>query len=114
MFFDPFFSWFGPLFFILVFGIIITILISNLNQWQKNNRSPQLTVPARVVTKRTETYGGAGDSSASTDYYVTFEVESGDRIELKLRGTEYGMLAENDIGRLTFQGTRYLSFERQT
>ena len=27
-------------------------------------------------------------------------------------GLEYGMLAEGDAGRLTFQGTRYLSFER--
>ena len=27
-------------------------------------------------------------------------------------GTEYGMLSEGDTGRLTFQGTRYLSFER--
>lgn len=27
-------------------------------------------------------------------------------------GREYGMLAEGDIGKLTFQGTRYLSFER--
>jgi len=43
---------------------------------------------------------------------VTFLVESGDRIELCVSGTEYGMLVEGDTGRLTFQGTRYLSFER--
>jgi len=35
-----------------------------------------------------------------------------DRIELCVSGTEYGMLVEGDTGRLTFQGTRYLSFER--
>ena len=45
-------------------------------------------------------------------YFVTFEVESGDRMELKMHGSEYGLLAEGDFGRLTFQGTRYLSFER--
>ena len=38
---------------------------------------------------------------------------SGDRMELRLSGAEYGMLAEGDRGRLTFQGTRYLSFERE-
>ncbi|MBS7238901.1 MAG: DUF2500 family protein, partial [Acetatifactor sp.] len=27
-------------------------------------------------------------------------------------GEEYGMLAEGDCGKLSFQGTRYLSFER--
>ena len=47
-----------------------------------------------------------------TRYYATFEVESGSRIELAVRGEEYGMLAEGDRGRLTFQGTRYQGFER--
>ena len=48
----------------------------------------------------------------STRYHVTFEVESGDRMELSLSGHEFGMLVEGDTGRLSFQGTRYLSFER--
>ena len=51
-------------------------------------------------------------STSSTSYYVTFQVESGDRMELCVDGTEYGMLAEGDCGKLTFQGTRYLGFER--
>lgn len=33
-------------------------------------------------------------------------------MELGVSGSEYGMLAEGDSGKLTFQGTRYLSFER--
>jgi len=45
-------------------------------------------------------------------YYATFQVASGDRIELKISGKEYGILAEGDIGDLTFQGTRYKGFER--
>ena len=51
-------------------------------------------------------------TSRSTSYYVTFEVESGDRLELRISGSEYGLLAEGDFGMLTFQGTRYLSFDR--
>ena len=34
-------------------------------------------------------------------------------MELPVTGPEYGMLAEGDRGRLTFQGTRYLGFERR-
>lgn len=49
---------------------------------------------------------------SSTRYYATFQVESGDRMELAVSGPEYGMLAEGDRGTLTFQGTRYLGFER--
>ena len=51
-------------------------------------------------------------SHSHTNYYVTFEVESGDRMELELQGHEYGLLVEGDKGKLTFQGTRYLGFER--
>ena len=43
---------------------------------------------------------------------VTFEVESGDRIEFHITGLQYGKLKEGDTGVLSFQGTRYLSFER--
>ena len=28
-------------------------------------------------------------------------------------GSDYGMLVEGDIGKLSFQGTRYLGFERR-
>ena len=116
---DPFgdfmFS-FGPIFmviFVIIFiGIILFAIISGIGEWNKNNNSPKLTVPAEVITKRSKTSGGSGDSSASTRYYITFQVESGDRIEFPLAGSEYGMLAEGDLGMLTFQGTRYHEFKR--
>lgn len=104
----PFFA----LFFLLVAGLIIFSIIKSGSQWNKNNNSPKLSVPAQVVTKRSHTWGGSGDSSASTSYFVTFQVESGDRMELQLSGKESGMIAEDDVGILTFQGTRFLSFER--
>ena len=53
-------------------------------------------------------------STTTTSYHVTFEFDSGDRSEFSLSGSQYGMLAEADIGILTFQGTRYLGFERVT
>lgn len=46
-------------------------------------------------------------------YYVTFQVESGDRREFRVTGSEYEMLSEGDKGKLTFQGTRYLGVERK-
>lgn len=50
--------------------------------------------------------------TTSTRYFATFQVESGDRMELQMNGQDYGMLVEGDRGRLTFQGTRYLDFQR--
>lgn len=103
--------------FFLVFGIIIFSYIKGISQWNKNNNSPRLTVNAVVMTKRSSYHHyTAGTENihthSTTYYYVTFQVESGDRMELNMSGAEYGMLAEGDRGKLTFQGTRYLSFER--
>ena len=107
------------LMFLLVFGMILVSIISGVRQWNQNNHSPRLTVGALVVAKRTSVShhhhhdaNGMGHTTHSTSYYATFQVESGDRMELSLGGREYGMLAEGDRGYLTFQGTRYLGFER--
>jgi hypothetical protein len=107
--------------FVLVFGTIIVRSVQGAKQWKRNNDSPVLTVDATVVTKRSDVqyyhHGTGADhmdhmSSSNTYYFVTFEVASGDRMEFKIRDTEYGMLAEKDVGKLTFQGSRYLGFER--
>ncbi len=102
--------------FFLILGITLFTLIKGIAQWGKNNRSPRLTVEAVVVAKRTNVSRRAGGVNrmhhTSTTYYVTFQVESGDRMELYMSGSEYGMLIEGDRGRLSFQGTRYLGFQR--
>ena len=123
--FDAGVGLFGIMFtlvFILVFGMFIVIAVKGISQWNKNNHSPRLTVPATIVAKRTNVshhhhhnHGGTGmhHTSHSTTYYVTFQVESGDRMELHMTGQEFGLLIEGDRGNLTFQGTRYLGFERK-
>lgn len=114
------------LMFFIVFFLIIAIFIVNIarsvGRWNRNNNSPRLTVDASVVSKRTDVsyhqHANTGDMAGShgyhtTMYYVTFQVDSGDRIELNLNGNEYGMLIEGDRGKLSFQGTRYLGFMRE-
>lgn len=114
------FSAFKLMFFVVFFIIVATIvanLCRGLKEWGRNNNSPVLHVFATVVTKREEVlrHHNAGDmamSHSSTRYYVTFEVESGDRMEFLVDGRWYGMLVERDFGTLKFQGTRFLDFER--
>lgn len=102
------------LMFVFIFSSFIVIGIRNLITWNKNNHSPQLVVDAWVVTKTTDVSHHANNnmSHSSTSFYATFEVESGDRIEFALSRENYGMLAEGDQGKLTFQGSRYINFER--
>ena len=101
-----------PVMFVLVFGIIIVTMVRGVGEWNKNNQSPKLTVPVTVVAKRSDVHRGTETMHTFTSYYVTFQVESGDRMEFEVSDMEYGMLAEGDRGMLTFQGTRYLSFQR--
>ena len=115
------FQFMFSLVFILVIGVFVVTAVKGISQWNKNNHSPRLTVPATVIAKRTNVSHhhhhnhagtGMGHTTHSTSYYVTFQVESGDRMELHLAGQEFGLLVEGDQGKLTFQGTRYLGFER--
>ena len=98
-----------PIFIAIIFIIIIYNIISSGVKGIKNNNSPLLTVPAEVVSKRIHVRG----EHSHTTFYATFEVQSGDRMELSVDGTEYGLLVEQDLGLLSFKGTRYISFERQ-
>lgn len=120
---------------LFTFGIIIAVIVMLIKSFKKNNNSPRLTVMATIVAKRAvisqshhghthrtnnvndfnrygNTYFHDCDTSTSTFYYVTFQVDSGDRMELCVPTYEYGLLIEGDRGRLSFQGTRYISFER--
>ena len=103
--------------FLMFTVVFIVILVKIIGQWHNNNQSPRLTVPAVVVAKRGHTThhhdaGNLSHSHSSTTYYVTFQFESGDRLELHVPHNQFGYLVEGDRGVLTFQGTRFLGFER--
>ena len=110
--------------FVVVFMFIAFAFMQVISTWNKNNHSPRLAVPAVVVAKREkitqQQHAHAGDmggahgfhTTTNTTYYVTFQVESGDRMEFEVDGSDYGLLVQGDIGKLSFQGTRYLGFER--
>jgi hypothetical protein len=104
--------------FILVFGLFVFMAFKGVKTWNHNNAQPVLTVWAKIVAKRTNVSSSIHNDndmqhhSSSTTYYVTFEVESGDRMEFAVMGSEFGILVEGDEGKLTFQGTRYKGFVR--
>ena len=110
---------------IVLFGALLAGAIGRgLWVWIRNNHAPVQTVEARVAAKRMKVSGyghtmtgnnaamNTLGSSTHTRYFATFEMEDGKRLELGVKDSEYGMLAESDRGRLSFQGTRYLGFER--
>jgi len=108
------------LFFVFIIASIgfITVMFGSLQQWTYNNL-PILTVDAKVVSKRIKTFQdtqGFGEMIPSynyaTFYYVTFELEDGSKLEFSITSVEYENMMEGDFGRLSYQESKYLTFEK--
>ena len=94
-------------------GLMIFIIVRSVSEQKKNDSQPKLTVPATVLSKRTDLYRRRSMGMGSTVYFVTFQVQSGDRVELHLSGHEFGLLQEGDRGSLTFRGREFIGFTRE-
>lgn len=108
---------FVPIFMFIIFTIIIITLISRAIHYSVNKTKPQVPIRAKVVTKRTNVshHRHAGNnmhSSSHTTYYTTFELENGERMELRIPHNQFGMLVEGDQGILTIQGDMFIAFKR--
>lgn len=120
--FDDFMFSIVPVLVTVIFIVVISLFIINaikgIKQWSYNNSQPVLTVDVEIVSKRIDVSHHHHNNNnhvhhhSTTTYYVTFQVESGDRLEFQVPANEYGLIREGDKGKLKFQGTRYLGFER--
>ncbi|WP_227793575.1 DUF2500 domain-containing protein [Paenibacillus guangzhouensis] len=104
---------------IVIIGFVVVIIafivkaVGAAGKWSSNNATDPVTRPCKVVAKRSKVWGGSGDFSANTDYFITFEFEDRTRLELKIRNEQYGVIVEGDDGEVTYQGTRFKHFERK-
>ena len=101
---------------IMVFAFIFILCILAFSRVISNSgrdgNFARLTVPAVVLEKRTR-YSRNRNTMRNAVYYVTFEVDSGDRMVLNLSERDFGLLIEGDKGMLTFQGSKFCGFERR-
>ncbi|QAY65513.1 DUF2500 domain-containing protein [Paenibacillus protaetiae] len=109
----PVFIFFFVLIFVLVIGTIIFALVRGIGTWASNNAANVETQNCKVVSKRTEVRGDHDNFRANTNYYVTFELYNGTRVELPVSGPDFGVMVEGDYGTVTYQGTRFKQFTRQ-
>ena len=87
-------------------AIFVFIIVYAVKQKEKNDNAPRVTLEARVVDKRTV-------SHRHFYHYVAFELEDGQRTELRVSQSEFVSLAVADEGMLTLQGTRFISFDKK-
>ena len=55
--------------FVTIFILFASILLSHLGRKKKDDRSPRLTVPAQVISRRTEFRRNAGHDMPGFTYY---------------------------------------------
>lgn len=84
----------------LVYGIMRFVRRS-----EEKKQKPEETLAAKVAAKRV-------DTSAAPLYYALFALENGESLELRVPEEIYGLLAREDVGRLTFRGQEFVKFER--
>ena len=80
--------------FFLVMSVFIVTFARMIGEWIKNSTSPRLTVDATIVAKRDQMHrhtSSNGHSHRSYSYHITFQITSGDRLELRVPSHEYGL-----------------------
>lgn len=118
---------------VAIVATIIVGVVRSARQGMANNAAPEVTAQARIVDKRVQLSGGgtthsgptiSGDgtilnsgmstsSPVNEEHFVTFEQAGGERFELKVPSSDYGLLVVGDQGTVTMKGTRYLGFQRE-
>lgn len=103
----------------LAFGaVFVFIIVYAVKQKSKNDSAPRVTLEARVVDKRTVSHRHHNHHNSFSHrhyyHYVTFELQDGQRTELRVSLGEFESLAVADEGALTLQGTRFISFVKNS
>ena len=105
---------FFPIAFIIVFlfvlGVFIWAFLGAKKEKEQCADSPRLTVDAKAVAKTSKVTGGMKTRTACR---AAFEVGSGDILRLDVDESDFSSFDENDEGRVTFRGTKFISFEKK-
>lgn len=105
--------------FIAMFCIIVGLsLIIVVRQWWKNRHSPLIVTQATILDKHIEEHYIKSKRNAGIGYrtrkvliyYITFNLEGGEHIELRTNELVYSELQKGDYGKLTFKGSKYMGF----
>lgn len=100
-------------FYVLIILFVVTafllIMLYILFHPNRNDSQPILWDSAVVKEKHTQ----LENSPSFTCHNVTFELKNGNLKEFQVNLSNFDMLTKGDCGRLNFQGTRFLGFERE-
>lgn len=109
---------------VAVIGLIGWIAVQYIRakrRWQQQAETPPQTCPAQVAAKQAVQGSRTVLSAVSptsfdreqvTDHTVTFRLESGEERTFSVEEPVFRLVAVGDQGVLSFQGDRFLGFDR--
>ena len=113
---DNFLIWFSAALLVMVILSVLFKAVRKNNQRQKDELCPVITKKARVVRRkiiiRPNNITAIGVATDTLEGKVVFEAEDGEELEFRLIGKTYRDIIEGDEGMLTYQGSEFISFER--
>ena len=109
---------------LILIGLIFAVAIGGITCQQiqkmrgsaRNDTLPVLTTRATLVSKRKEIMAqppGINPKNQippSTTFFASFRLPDSQTVEVQVDNVQFTALTEGESGRLTYQGTRFLSF----
>jgi len=93
---------------IVFVGMFFSIFFKAHAENEKNSGMPVEKKHAKIVTKRYVM------DSPKLGSLILFEFDDGSRKEISVNAQAASIIAENDTGIVTYQGTKFIGFERDT
>ena len=97
-----------PMALIMFIGMFFSVFFKAHAENEKNSGMPVEKKHAKIVTKRYVM------DSPKLGSLILFEFDDGSRKEISVNAQAASIIAENDTGIVTYQGTKFIGFERDT
>lgn len=94
--------------FVGVFALIAAQIVRNVRRLNRDSLAPKTEAPAAVTARRTGSAPGKGKQPEQ--YYVTFQTDTGETVELRVPRSDYLRLTAGQRGILTRQGGHFVDF----
>jgi|GEM_PF-5037977 len=102
--------------FILVLVVCVIIVVFRR---LKNRSAPKVVTNATVsdkhiqeIMRRRKGADGLYHQMKTYRYYILFIIEGGEKMEFLVNKTEYSQVKNNQNGKLTFQGSKFIKFDK--
>ena len=113
-----FLKWVPVVLILIALTVFVILMLRRNHKSNPKEHAAGKTVKARVLSKRERKRRDPNISPYDRNlaavitnfYYITFETKNFEHIELSVTGEVYHALPEDQVGTLTYEGSRFIDF----